>query len=94
MRKRLRVGEPKFRWMSLALTLVIAVQIFFGAITAGLDAGLMYNTFPDMNGTFAPAGMLEKVQRGSTFSRIPLQHSLFTVSWAGLFWSALWGISF
>ena len=38
------------RWL---LTLVL-VQIVWGAFTAGLDAGRIYNTWPLMNGTFMP----------------------------------------
>jgi cytochrome c oxidase assembly protein subunit 15 len=33
---------------------VIIIQIIFGAFLAGLDGGLLYNTWPDMNGNFIP----------------------------------------
>lgn len=33
------------------------LQIFLGALVAGMHAGLMYNTFPLMDGQFAPSGM-------------------------------------
>ena len=33
---------------------LIYLQILLGAVVAGLDAGLIYNTWPDMNGRFTP----------------------------------------
>ena len=41
---------------ALAALLVVAVfaQILLGALVAGLDAGLAYNTFPTMNGAWLP----------------------------------------
>jgi len=36
------------------LLFLIFVQIIFGAFLAGLDGGLIYNTWPDMNGFFFP----------------------------------------
>ena len=30
------------------------MQIILGAFLAGLDGGLIYNTWPDMNGKFIP----------------------------------------
>lgn len=58
MRRRYRVHEPSFRGLSLLFLIVLCVQFFYGAMTAGLDAGLMYNTFPDMHGAFMPDGLL------------------------------------
>lgn len=40
-------------WMSLAL---LVTTIIWGAFVAGLDAGLLYNTFPLMDGQLTPAG--------------------------------------
>ena len=44
---------PNFLLFSI-LTL-IALQIVFGAFLSGLDGGLIYNSWPDMNGTFLPS---------------------------------------
>jgi cytochrome c oxidase assembly protein subunit 15 len=41
--------------LNFVLVLLI-VQIFYGALVAGLHAGFMYNTFPDMEGRFFPLG--------------------------------------
>lgn len=40
------------------LLIVLCVQIVYGAFVAGLRAGYMYNTFPDMEGQFFPQGAL------------------------------------
>ncbi len=42
--------------LKIFLGLVI-VQIFYGALTAGLHAGHMYNTFPTMQGLWVPQGI-------------------------------------
>src|SRR6056300_891118 len=41
--------------LSLALTILsIILQIVLGAFLAGMDGGLIYNSWPDMNGNFLP----------------------------------------
>ncbi len=40
--------------LSLWFIALIYGQIILGALVAGLDAGLIYNTWPDMNGNFTP----------------------------------------
>jgi cytochrome c oxidase assembly protein subunit 15 len=37
------------------LLLLVLFQMFLGALVAGLDAGLVYNTFPLMDGNIAPS---------------------------------------
>lgn len=44
----------------IALLILIGVQIFAGALVAGLNAGLTYNTWPLMDGDFIPAGLLSE----------------------------------
>ncbi|MFT3884946.1 MAG: COX15/CtaA family protein [Flavobacteriales bacterium] len=46
-------GTPAGRWSRWLLVLLL-VQIVYGAFTAGLDAGRIYNTWPLMNGAFMP----------------------------------------
>jgi cytochrome c oxidase assembly protein subunit 15 len=46
--KRLRLG-------ALAIALLVLVQIYLGALVAGLDAGLKYNTWPTIDGAYMPA---------------------------------------
>jgi len=48
-----RTRNGGFRlWLGL-----LCLQIFYGALMAGLHAGLLYNTFPDMNGQYIPEGL-------------------------------------
>jgi cytochrome c oxidase assembly protein subunit 15 len=49
-------GSAAGRW-ARALLVLLVVQIAWGAFTAGLDAGHMYNTWPLMNGEFMPANV-------------------------------------
>jgi cytochrome c oxidase assembly protein subunit 15 len=46
-------GSAVGRW-SRVLLILLVLQIIWGAFTAGLDAGHMYNTWPLMNGEFMP----------------------------------------
>lgn len=46
--------KPKAYIIFLAL---LALQIILGALVAGSHAGLIYNTWPSMNGEFLPAGI-------------------------------------
>lgn len=40
-----------------AILTMLAIQIFMGALVAGLDAGLTYNTFPLIDGSWLPEGL-------------------------------------
>ena len=53
-------GGPPHPWYSrtLALTVLVAVTIVSGGFVAGLDAGLIYNTFPKMGDYWIPPGLL------------------------------------
>ncbi len=56
-------GTPRFsasRRMAIAVRVFLALvigQIFFGALVAGLRAGLSYNTYPLMDGALIPSGL-------------------------------------
>jgi len=41
------------KW-ALGILAVFVIQVIWGAFTAGLDAGYMYNTFPKMNDSWVP----------------------------------------
>src|SRR5205823_6760178 len=51
-----RGASHAWRRMSELLLGLIAVTIAAGGFVAGLNAGLTYNTFPLMDGSFVPAG--------------------------------------
>jgi cytochrome c oxidase assembly protein subunit 15 len=42
------------RTLALALVALVSLQVIAGAFVAGLDAGLVYNTWPLMNGRLVP----------------------------------------
>jgi cytochrome c oxidase assembly protein subunit 15 len=50
-------GTPAAKWGRVLLPLLF-VQVVWGAFTAGLDAGTIYNTWPLMNGEFMPENVL------------------------------------
>jgi cytochrome c oxidase assembly protein subunit 15 len=54
------------RHAALGLT-ALAITIVWGAFTAGLRAGLVYNTFPMMGGNFAPPDLLAQQPWWSNF---------------------------
>jgi len=55
MRERAATEVPsRTRATALALLALVLVQIYFGALVAGLRAGLIYNTWPLIDGSFIP----------------------------------------
>lgn len=50
-------AHPWYR-RTLTLTVLIAVTIVSGGFVAGLDAGLIYNTFPKMGAYWIPPGLM------------------------------------
>jgi heme a synthase len=49
-------GIPsRLRRSAFALMLLVVLQIYLGALVAGLDAGLVFNTWPTMDGALIPA---------------------------------------
>lgn len=57
MRRGDNNARTAFTWGVRAVLLVIVVQIYLGALVAGLRAGLSYNTYPLMDGKFVPDGL-------------------------------------
>jgi cytochrome c oxidase assembly protein subunit 15 len=50
-------NASRLKPLSVAFLCLLSLQIFYGALTAGLHAGHMYNTFPTMNGLWIPQGI-------------------------------------
>jgi cytochrome c oxidase assembly protein subunit 15 len=44
--------SPAIRWLGSGLSVLLFLQLLFGAFTAGLDAGYGFNTYPLMHGQF------------------------------------------
>ncbi|HWN48594.1 MAG TPA: COX15/CtaA family protein [Xanthobacteraceae bacterium] len=45
----------RLRWSACALPVLVIVQIYLGALVAGLRAGLIYNTWPLIDGSLIPS---------------------------------------
>src|SRR4051812_48519336 len=53
-----RASEPVLRRLRLtatSLVILVLVQIYLGALVAGLDAGLVFNTWPHIDGALIPS---------------------------------------
>jgi heme a synthase len=48
-------APPRLKITAMALVALTFVQLYFGALVAGLRAGRVYNTWPDIDGAFIPA---------------------------------------
>ena len=53
------ITNKSFYIMNLVLIFLILITVFSGGMVAGLDAGLVYNTFPLMGDKFIPLDILE-----------------------------------
>jgi cytochrome c oxidase assembly protein subunit 15 len=49
------VAPPRLKLTAMALLALTFVQLYFGALVAGLRAGRVYNTWPDIDGSFIPS---------------------------------------
>jgi cytochrome c oxidase assembly protein subunit 15 len=49
-----RMVPRRLRWSACALLVLAIVQIYLGALVAGLRAGLIFNTWPLIDGSFIP----------------------------------------
>ncbi len=50
----LREIPPRIRATAMVLVVLVLAQIYLGALVAGLRAGLVYNTWPLIDGAFVP----------------------------------------
>jgi cytochrome c oxidase assembly protein subunit 15 len=48
-------APKRLRFSALAIAALLFLQIYLGALVAGLDAGLKYNTWPTIDGEFMPS---------------------------------------
>jgi len=49
-------APPRIRVVATALLVLVVLQIYLGALVAGLRAGLIYNTWPLIDGSLIPDG--------------------------------------
>ncbi len=70
----------------------VLLTVIFGGLTAGLKAGLIYNTFPDMGGYLLPPEAFSQTPWWSNFFENPVLvqglHRLFALTTCGL--ACLW----
>ena len=59
-----------------ALYLLTLVQVGYGAMVAGLNGGLFYNTYPRMNGEWLPASIIARLE---SFGWVSIINDLTTV---------------
>lgn len=57
LKQRPSFGDSTLTKAGWALLVLVFVQIFAGALVAGMDAGLAYNTWPLMDGHMVPDGL-------------------------------------
>ncbi|HWE78825.1 MAG TPA: COX15/CtaA family protein [Pseudolabrys sp.] len=55
LRPQAAVMPARLRATAAALMLLVLLQIYLGALVAGSGAGLVYNTWPTIDGSFIPA---------------------------------------
>lgn len=51
---KLFIGNANIAKFSVFVTFIVFLQIFMGALVAGLNAGMIYNTYPLMDGAIIP----------------------------------------
>jgi cytochrome c oxidase assembly protein subunit 15 len=49
------MAPARLRFGALTLAALLLFQIYLGALVAGLDAGIVFNTWPLIDGTFVPS---------------------------------------
>jgi heme a synthase len=64
------VAPPRIRAGALAVLALVVVQIYLGALVSGLRAGLIYNTWPLIDGSLVPA-------TARLFFHVPLWRNFF-----------------
>lgn len=48
-------APDRVRWTAGVLAIVVVLQIYLGALVAGLDAGLVFTTWPQIDGSLIPS---------------------------------------
>ncbi len=83
------------QWQAGLITIAILLQIFAGGLVAGLDAGMAFNTWPTMNGKWAPEGLLaaQSFTANLTDNAVMVQfnhRNLAYVIWIGVLAHLVW----
>ena len=71
-KKKIITKNKSFHLINLFLICLILITIFSGGMVAGLDAGLVYNTFPLMGDVFIPLDIWELKPKFINFFENPI----------------------
>jgi cytochrome c oxidase assembly protein subunit 15 len=86
-------GIKSVRLRALITLKLLIVSIFSGCIVAGIDAGKTFNTWPDMNGAFIPAGVMRREPAWRNFFEnhglVQFNHRYIAYSAVGMSWLLL-----
>jgi cytochrome c oxidase assembly protein subunit 15 len=85
LRRLAATGEDRparLTGLSLVVTAVLFIQLLYGAWVAGLDAGQLANSWPDMHGRFVPDGI--DWSRGALFA---FTHDPFLIHFVHRWWA-------
>jgi cytochrome c oxidase assembly protein subunit 15 len=100
--RRVRAHASAPAWVAGAVLALIFLQLLAGALVAGLDAGMGYNTWPLINGAFIPEGLgtaspwyLNLFENGLAvqFNHRMLAYAIVLVTLAQAVWLGLRGAS-
>jgi len=82
-----KVTYSKPYYFSLFLTVLVGIQIMFGAFVSGLDAGYGYNTFPKMGDEWLPqsAFLLSSLWENILHNRVMIQFVHRSFAWGLVF---------
>ena len=90
---RLATIDTRFAQLSLGITAALLLVALSGAFVAGLNAGMIYNTFPFMDGQLIPNGLYGPqpwyVALFEDIKTVQFNHRLLAVSLVALI-AALW----
>ena len=79
--KKEALGYSGLYRFSIIITIILCIQIMFGALVSGMRAALFYPTWPDMNGYFIPPALSNlgnwSWEAFIHFDKYPLADALF-----------------
>ena len=80
--------SPGVKTFANALIILVFLQLYFGALVAGLNAGFAFNDWPTMGGQFLPPGIFEQEPWWRNFfeniATVQFQHRMLAYLLAGL----------
>ncbi|MFS8038297.1 COX15/CtaA family protein [Xanthobacter sp. AM11] len=83
-------AAPRLRGTASAVLVLVLVQIFAGGLVAGLDAGMAYNSWPLMDGSFIPAA--DRLAAAEPFWRNLFENALTVQFDHRMIAYVLWGL--